>query len=1216
MRTIVKKIAIVISSMFLLLFINNQGVLYANELDFTKEELDYINENPIVITAVDPLFHPYEFIDKDGVYKGMAADYLKLFEIRTGLTFEVLEGLTWPEAYDMALNGQVDLLPCIGITNERQKFFNFTDPYFQYQRAIFSLDGTPFHSFKDLKNITVGVQRNSSHYSYLKYEKDIDPVLYNDNESLLLALSKGEVDIIISNYASTKYSAGQLGILNIKADEIIDNENSELGMAIRKDKPILASILNKSLSSISEEEKILIRNKWLGIESKADYSKIYKYIFISLPIVLGIILIFFLWNRSLKKQQEETKKALEKVKTLFKASSALRSTTNLNQVMKIILSGLKEVVPFDTATIQEFKNGEFKIIYCEGFKNIKKKIGIKFANNENTIFHNVVNTKLSVIIPDVRKHNEFIDLTEENKIRSSMVVPLIINNKVIGELTLDSFELNFYDSEKATTAEAFAAQASLALNNAETFEALKKSNAAAEHAARVKGDFLANMSHEIRTPMNAVLGMITLLEYTELEKKQKDYVKKIERAAKNLLKIINDILDFSKIESGKLEIESIEFFLDNVLNDLSDMLSMKAATVGIDFIISKEVDVPDGLIGDPFRLEQILVNLTNNAIKFTEKGEVIIKINVEKRTKKEVILKFSVKDTGIGMTKEQISKLFKAFTQADTSTTRKYGGSGLGLSISKNLVELMGGKISAQSQYGKGSEFFFTCPFKLSGVAQPRKEIKPTKLKKIGILIVEKNEYSKEIIEKYLHSFGFNTTMVSSSEEAITETSNNSFDLIILNYKIPDQNGIDTYKKIKEKSTNIPKAILVSAYPTQELLTEAVSEGIYDVLTKPFTQSTLYDAIINILFNDNLIKKDIEEAINYPNGFEKIRGAQILVVEDNELNQQVIKELLEIEGFWVDLANNGQESINKIIESNHYDLIFMDLQMPIMDGYSASEKLRNQYNVKTPIIALSADVMEEIEIDTKKAGMNGHIAKPINKQELFQIMVKYIKPLIREKKEIKNKVKSLISIEMLNNNLKNFDIKDGLTRLDNDIELYVNILSKYSKNNSNFVSELKKLINEKDLNNCLLLLHKMKGVTGNIGAINLNQMITKLEQKIKNNNFEFDYEKDVIEIDNESTLIITQIKDIIEMSENNDILNIRKETINKKDIIIKLKKLLVALTEYDTKAKQYYEDFKNFNLEPYTMNYINLGKHIEDYNFELAAKVCVEIINKLEKGVP
>jgi ABC-type amino acid transport substrate-binding protein len=326
------------------LFIYEPGDVYADELEFTKEELDYIKENPVVITAVDPLFHPYEFIDNDGVYKGMSADYLKLIEIRTGFTFEVMEGLTWPEAYDMALKGQADLLPCIGITEERQNVFFFTDDYFQYQRAIFSLEDSPFYSFNDLENISVGVQRNSSHYSYIMYETDIDPVLYEDNESLLLALSKGEIDAIVTNYASGKYSAGQLGILNIKADEIMDNEADKLGMAINKDKPMLASILNKALSMISEEDKILIRNKWLGVESKPDYSKIYRYIFILVSIALGIILIFFFWNRLLKKQQEETNKALEKVKTLFKVSSALKSTINLDEVMKTILNGLKEVV--------------------------------------------------------------------------------------------------------------------------------------------------------------------------------------------------------------------------------------------------------------------------------------------------------------------------------------------------------------------------------------------------------------------------------------------------------------------------------------------------------------------------------------------------------------------------------------------------------------------------------------------------------------------------------------------------------------------------------------------------------------------------------------------------------------------------------------------------------------------------------------------------------
>ncbi len=683
MKISAKKITLAMMIVFLISFILMPFKAYGDEGDFTQEELDYIKENPIVITAVDPFFVPFEFMDNDGNYKGIAADYIKLIEIKTGLTFKILEGLTWPEAYDLALEGKVDLLPCVGITDERAIYFLFTEGYFKYQRAILSLADDAAYKFNDLEKISVGVQRNSSNYSFITYETDIEPVLYEDIESLLLALSVGEIDAVVANYASAKYTANQLGITNIKADEILDSETTELAMAVNHDKPILVSILNKALAQISEEQKIVIRNKWLGIEKEADYSTIYRYLIVGVMIALTTIIIFFFWNRTLKKhiadrkeaeqkvklllesagegiigvdttgrinfinptalellgyeeeeitgeslhelihhsnedfteydlfscpirrtytlgeknhiydevlwckdktsfdveytsvpivknhniqgavivlkniterkkQQEEIKKALEKVEKLYAASLAIRSTININEVLKTILCELKEVVSFDSATIQEYKEGLFEIIYCEGFINPEKLIGVKFAEEKGAIYHKVLVEKSSVVMQDVRKHNEFIDMSDNKNIKSFMAVPLIINNKVIGELTLDSHTLDYYNREMASTVEAFASQASIALNNSKIFEELEKAKTLAEQATKAKGDFLANMSHEIRTPMNAIIGLLSLLGYTNLEQKQKDYVKKIENASKNLLAIINDILDYSKIESGKL----------------------------------------------------------------------------------------------------------------------------------------------------------------------------------------------------------------------------------------------------------------------------------------------------------------------------------------------------------------------------------------------------------------------------------------------------------------------------------------------------------------------------------------------------------------------------------------------------------------------------------------------------------------------------------------
>ncbi len=674
------------------------------------------------------------------------------------------------------------------------------------------------------------------------------------------------------------------------------------------------------------------------------------------------------------------------------------------------------------------------------------------------------------------------------------------------------------------------------------------------------------------------------------------------------------MIKYMALISPSLNIECIEFSIDDVLSSISDVLSLKAGDKGIEFIISKGEKVPAGLVGDPLRLGQILLNLTNNAIKFTDNGEVIIDVRVEKMTKKQVWIKFSIKDTGIGMTEEQISKLFSAFMQADASTTRKYGGTGLGLSISKNLVEMMGGQLSVNSQYGKGSEFFFTCHFKTSARSEITKEIIPHELEDLKVLLVEDNAYTREVIESYLHSFGFNTRSVSCGEDAVEESGNYFFDLLLIDYMMPGINGVETWVKIKKKldKEKHPKIMLISSYSKKELYEEADKAGIDEILAKPITQSTLFNAIVNVFLENR--NREIGKNNNYPKGFDEIRGAVILVVEDNEINQQIVKELLEIEGFWVEIAENGQIAINKINENNHYDLILMDLQMPIMDGYTAANKLRNDHKISTPIIALSADAMEGTGTAAKEAGMNDYISKPIDIQELFGVMATYIDPKERKKNEEKTTNKFTVSDITLRKILSNLDTKDGLKRLSGNTNLYLSILRKFARKNMNFTAQLKTLLRDGKSEESKKLLHRMKGVSGNIGAMNLNRMIKDLEHKmitINSDGKDFDEELDDIESEFESILV--QIKKMMNIVEKNNVTGQDNKKTEDKNAILKLKTLFEMLTQYDINAKYYYEELKKIKFDSSNESFEKMGEFIDDYDFDSASEICGKMITEGEK---
>ncbi|SEP10366.1 response regulator [Paenibacillus sp. OV219] len=529
----------------------------------------------------------------------------------------------------------------------------------------------------------------------------------------------------------------------------------------------------------------------------------------------------------------------------------------------------------------------------------------------------------------------------------------------------------------------------LVANNTQLVEA----KMAAEDASRAKGEFLANMSHEIRTPINAVIGLSYLLQRTELAPLQKQYVEKTLISAKNLNTLINDILDFSKIESKKVVLEQVDFDLYEVLSQMSKLISVRAYDKGLKLHFSIHHEVPQMLLGDPFRLSQILLNLSNNAVKFTEHGEVSFEVTVYERCERGIVLQFAVSDTGIGITEEQQERLFHEFSQADMSTTRKYGGTGLGLVISKNLVELMGGTIGVVSEAGQGSSFTFTAKFGYSSGALYSMHTAKA-LKYLKVLLVCEDSDMQLVLKGQLEQFQFIVTVVEPGVDIIEHIYNQGgrYDLVILDWKPTNEVAIPLAERIKhEFARSIQVIVLITAYHDPELHQSLQSSVIEKVLYYPISHSNLYNELMG-LFHEHFLTSQAAAAEEgeHAETFASLSHARVLLVEDNEINQLVVKEILHGKHIHVEVAENGAKAVEKV-KQQPFDVILMDLQMPVMDGYEAARRIREiPYAKSTPIIAMTADAMKGVEEQVLGAGMDFYVTKPFDPMQVFSILQRFI----------------------------------------------------------------------------------------------------------------------------------------------------------------------------------------------------------------------------------
>jgi signal transduction histidine kinase/CheY-like chemotaxis protein/HPt (histidine-containing phosphotransfer) domain-containing protein len=929
------------------------GYAQTEHPEFTAEEEQFIKDHPVISLCVDPEFVPYEFVDTDGQYKGIAADYIKLLSEKTGIEMIPVKGISWAKAYEMAVEKKLDVLPCIAKTQQREQYFLFTQPYIDFQRVIVVQNtNNSIRNLSDLRNKTAAVQKNSSHHSYLAEEHpEIALNLYSTAEEALTMVSVGEEEAFIGNLATTSYMIKQHGFTNLKFIIINNQASQSLYFGVRNDWPELVGIMNKGLDSITEEEKMEINNKWIGVENEIDYGPVFKVI----AVILLFLAISVFWTIRLRKE-------------------------------------------------------------------VRKRILIE--------------------------------------------------------------------------------------------EELRKAKQEAEIANQIKSSFLARMSHEIRTPLNAITGMSYLMKKTGINVTQKIYLDKINQAAYTMLGIINDILDFSKIESGKVELEIVPFNLDKVIQEVINIISFKIEEQAIRFRMSKDPEIPVNFFGDPKRIEQILINLISNAAKFTDRGEVSLEVSLIARSEAVCELEFRVRDTGIGMSHDQIERLFTPFVQGDSSINRRFGGTGLGLSIVKNMTELMNGVVTVESVPGEGSVFAIRLPLEVDVVKNSEEKLRTSILdfKKLRALVLDRSATDLHLIENYLASFGIPVELTESETGALKLLATQSdreykpFNLFLADYETLTESGLEAVCHLKSDSSAYPdlKVIMLVPFMREDIFQKIDELGIDLGITKPIIPSVLYNGIIEIFDTKEPELKKMIPILGDQQSRMAGREYLALVVEDNKTNQFIMKEILEQTGFRVSLTDNGEEGVRYYREhKDEVDLILMDLHMPVMNGYEATTLIR-ETDPDVPIIAMTADAITGIDAECRRVGIDHYVSKPFEPDRLLETLLNILesgsRDLSTKETAADNEAPGISAAEreaaLDKPAFLVLDTDDGLKRLGNNKELYQMILREYMIEFQDIEEELSQSIDLRNYNEAIQIVHKNKGGSGNIGARKLSVTAAELQKAL------------------------------------------------------------------------------------------------------------------------
>jgi len=727
----------------------------------------------------------------------------------------------------------------------------------------------------------------------------------------------------------------------------------------------------------------------------------------------------------------------------------------------------------------------------------------------------------------------------------------------------------------------------------------------AEAANIAKSSFLANMSHEIRTPLNAIVGFTHILQQDNIldEIERKNKLGKIASSAKHLLGVINDILDFSKIEAGKLTLENVEFSLEKVFNNVYSLIDHKAQEKRLEVIFDIDSEIPFSLMGDPLRLGQVLLNFSNNAVKFTDHGIIKLSAKIKSKSEKGIEILFKVTDSGIGITEEQQARLFSAFEQADESTTRKYGGTGLGLVISKYLISLMKGEVSLDSEINKGSVFSFTAFFDLCEKPSLHSQLENPIVNE-RVLVVDDLEEVIEVHTALLENMKLRVDSASNGKEAIQMVKraiieNDPYSVVLMDYDMPDMNGLESTRRIRQLSgVNNLSNVLITGF-SHAFQNQCGDKACFDaILTKPVTASLLHDTLVQI--TDKSIKVDNSQLDELPSW--KDSDIDILLVEDNALNQEVMTDLLKTVGLKVRIADNGSIGI-QMLKEHQPDLIFMDIQMPIMDGYEATKTIRLIDEYKDLIIvAMTANAFEEDKNACLAVGMNDHVAKPVHPKGLYETLLKWLPAPGKTKKNtsIESEEEIKAQLEYLEK-ITEIDLKQALFYLNGSYKNISKELTRFKNNHANDITQIKEKLEANDFLFASRIAHTLKGVGATLGTKNIQAIAANLENAIDTNSDEIETLIETLE--QKHQVLIDQITQYIPSEDNHK----NDKTYSKAEINDALDALIQCLKDHDFNSHEILSQHMPMLISQFEISSSPLEQLVENYEFDEALALLEKI---------